>query len=261
MSKLVATCVRVDGLEPHEIDEMFRLFGAYYANVSFEQFRRDLLNKEHVFVMRDPQQPDIKGFSTIVAVSAPAGKRTARGFFSGDTVIDQAYWGQGALGVVFLKFLFLQKLRHPFSPLYWFLISKGYKTYLLMANNFASYYPRYEKPTPPAIQALIDSFALQLYPDTYDAGRGLIVHPQDQAKDRLKTQVAPIDAELLSRNRRVAFFVERNPDWQRGDELACLGEMTFSLPLEYQFKVIAKRLRKLLPGLRPPRPASEEAAT
>ena len=142
MKKLNAACVKVSTLKPGEIDEMFRLFENYYANVSHAQFKADLLKKEHVFIMRDPQQPDIKGFSTIVAVEAKTvGKsagRSARGFFSGDTVIHQDYWGQGALGVAFLKFLFLQKLKHPLSPLYWFLISKGYKTYLLLTRNFAT---------------------------------------------------------------------------------------------------------------------------
>lgn len=268
MSKLTAVCVKVSALTSTEIDEMFRLFGEYYANVSEEQFRQDLLQKEHVFVMRDPQKPDIKGFSTIVSVDAPVigtGRtRIARGFFSGDTVIDKEYWGQGALGVAFLKFLFLQKLRHPLRPLYWFLISKGYKTYLLMANNFVTHYPRYEKPTPPEIKALLDSFALQLYPDTYHKDSGLIVHPTDEAKDRLKATIAPICEQLLQENPRIAFFAERNPDWRRGDELACLGEMTFSMPFVYQLKVLRKRLGRLLPrpAIRPATGAlPEESAT
>ncbi|MEZ0372201.1 MAG: hypothetical protein ACAI44_24145 [Candidatus Sericytochromatia bacterium] len=270
MKKLNAACVRVNSLKPAEIDEMFRLFCDYYANVSYEQFKTDLLKKEHVFVMRDPRLPDIKGFSTIVAVEATTvGKdagRTARGFFSGDTVIHQDYWGQGALGIAFLKFLFLQKLRRPFSPLYWFLISKGYKTYLMMANNFACYYPRYDQPTPPDIQVLLDSFATQLYPESYQPATGLIVHPEDQAKDRLKTQVAPICEKLLLENPRIAFFAERNPGWKQGDELACLGEMTFMMPFEYQFKLLRKQtLRifgRLLPGFKPsPLPPTEESAT
>lgn len=260
MKKLTAACVKVSSLKSAEIDEMFRLFGEYYANVSYEQFKSDLQKKEHVFVMRDPQLPDIKGFSTIVAVSAPAGGRTARGFFSGDTVIDKEYWGSGALGVAFLKFLFLQKLKHPFSPLYWFLISKGYKTYLMMANNFETYYPRFDQPTPAKVQALLDSFAQQLYPTTYNPVTGLIVHPESDAKDRLKAQVAPICEKLLAENPRVAFFVERNPNWKQGDELACLGEMTFSLPFEYQYKLLRKSLSRFLPGLKP-LPASEERAT
>lgn len=264
MSKLTAVCVKVSTLKPAEVEEMFCLFCDYYANVSVDQFKKDLFKKDHVFLMRDPLFPDIKGFSTIVSVVAqPLNQgKPVRGFFSGDTVVHQDYWGQGALGVAFLKFLFLQKLRRPFEPLYWFLISKGYKTYLLMANNFPCHYPRYEKPTPPDIQALLDSFASQLYPEGYDPLLGTIAAPDPEQKDRLKTQVAPIGDVLLKHNPRIAFFVEKNPGWKQGNELACLAEMTFAMPFQYQSKIIRKRLSRIIPGLKPTPalPASDEGA-
>ena len=33
------------------------------------------------------------------------------------------------------------RIKYPFNELYWLLISKGYKTYLLLANNYYVYYP------------------------------------------------------------------------------------------------------------------------
>lgn len=268
--KLTAVCVKISDLKAHEIQEMFKLMGDYYANVTHDQFKSDLLKKDYVFLMRDPSKPDIKGFSTIVSIDAQladkkhAGKsRSVRGCFSGDTVIHRDYWGNAALQVSFLKFLFMQKLKKPFSPLYWFLISKGYKTYLLMANNFGEHYPRYERTTPPEMQALLDTFALHLYPETYSRELGTISAPPDQAKDRLKTEIAPICENLLATNPRVSFFVERNPGWKQGDELACIAEMTFMMPVKYQLKVVQKRLSKLLPGLKPaslPSSGREEGA-
>lgn len=268
--KLTAVCVKVTDLNAQEIEEMFKLMSDYYANVTHEQFKIDLFKKDSVFLMRDPVLPDVKGFSTIVSIKAQLaakdGKssRTVRGCFSGDTVIHRDYWGQGALGVAFLKFLFVQKLKQPFSPLYWFLISKGYKTYLLMANNFPEHYPRYERPTPTRMQDLIDSFATQLYPEAYQPELGTIVCPPEQSKDRLKTEIAPICENLLAENPRVSFFVERNPGWKQGDELACIAEMTFMMPVQYQLKVLRKRLGKWLPGLKPaslPSGREEGAAT
>lgn len=48
----------------------------------------------------------------------------------------QRFWGRRSLGVAFLIYMFKKKLARPSVPLHCFLISRGYKTYLLMANNF-----------------------------------------------------------------------------------------------------------------------------
>lgn len=232
---------------------MFRLFAEYYANVSYAQFQSDLKQKDHVFLMRDRTSQEIKGFSTIVGLDAEVNGRPVRGFFSGDTVIDREYWGQGALGVAFLKFLFMQKLKKPFSPLYWFLISKGYKTYLLMANNFQTHYPRFERSTPPEMQSLIDTFSQTLYGDYYVQERGVISFAQQAQvrdyvkKDCLKQDVTPISDELMA-HPRVAYFVERNPGWEQGDELACVAKMTFSMPFYYQYKVFKKMFSRAFGG-------------
>src|SRR5688500_11984751 len=207
---LKARCVSINALRQAQIEAMFLLFTEYYDQVSYSQFQTDLRGKDHVFLLCDPSG-EIRGFSTIVAIHAEREGRPVRGLFSGDTVVHKDYWGSGALGVAFLKYLFLQKLSRPFEPLYWFLISKGYRTYLMMANNFAEHYPRYEQPTPPDMQALIDRFALILYPDRYDPALGTIP-AAGKACDRLKADVAPIGENLLA-NPRIAYFVERNPGW------------------------------------------------
>lgn len=249
MKKLKAFGYAVSDLSTAQIESMFQLFAEYYANVTYEQFRKDLSQKDHVFVLKDKATLEIKGFSTIVALNSTVNGKPVRGFFSGDTVVDREYWGQGTLGVAFLKFLFLHKLRKPFEPLYWFLISKGYKTYLLMANNFQTHYPRCEKPTPPEIQTLINTFSTTLYGDCYYADRGVIsfAGQQSHIKDALKEDITPISEDLL-KNPRVAFFAEKNPQWDQGDELACVALMTFSMPFYYQLKTFKKLAQRAFSG-------------
>lgn len=249
MNKLKAYGYRVAELRTEDVQAMFRLFAEYYTQVNFEQFCRDLRQKDHVFVLKDQRSRAIKGFSTIMALQVQVQGKWVRAFFSGDTVVDREYWGQGTLGMAFLKFLFLHKLRRPWQPLYWFLISKGYKTYLLMANNFQIHYPRYERPTPPEMQALIDAFSETLYGAYYQRERGVISFARQQAqrKDALKQDIAPITAELLQ-NPRIAFFQERNPGWLEGDELACVALMTFSMPFYYQWKYLKKRFSRRSPA-------------
>ena len=248
MKKLTARCIHIKQLTQNDIQVMFELFGDYYANVQLEQFQKDLFAKDYVFLLCCAQSKEIKGFSTIVSVESELNQKTVRGFFSGDTVVHKDYWGQGTLGVAFLKFLFLQKLRRPLEPLYWFLISKGYKTYLLMANNFAWHYPRYERVTPANVQSLVDGFAAQLYPQSYDQSRGIIKGVNLDSKDHLKSHIAPIGDTLLRSNPRVAFFQDQNPNWQHGEELACLAEMTLGMPFKYQAKFLWRKVQKILPN-------------
>ena len=61
----------------------------------------------------------------------------------------------------------------PGDDLYWFLISKGYKTYLLLTNNFYNYYPnvnggdeRYRRVT--------EAYCEALFPEAFDRKRMLL---------------------------------------------------------------------------------------
>ncbi|MBI3649471.1 MAG: hypothetical protein HY231_00295 [Acidobacteria bacterium] len=235
-SRLTAKVVSVAELSYEDKARMLQLMQAYYDNVSREQFLTDLAKKSDVILLIDKNHAQIQGFSTLLCLRLPCGEKTIRGIFSGDTVVDKQYWGQRLLGKTFLRFLFKEKLRHPFEPLYWLLISKGYKTYLMMANNFSAYYPRFDKPTPADQRALLKAFYSTLYPNDYDAETGLI-KPAVGAY-QLKVGVAAISSALLTANPKVAFFQQVNPDWPKGAELACLARMTLWMPLYYALKVL-----------------------
>lgn len=244
--KLVCFNQKTSQLLKSEKEAMYLLFCRYYSNVTLDQFYKDLNKKDYVFLLRDKETLDVKGFSTIVELEIEYNNKKIRGFFSGDTVVDKEYWGQGTLGINFLKFLFIQKLKKPFSPLYWFLISKGYKTYLLMANNFKNHYPRHEEKTPKKIKWIIDSFSKELYGKFYNPKSGVISYSKHETniKDCLKSDITPITKDMLMANDRIKFFAKRNPGWQEGDELACIAKMTFSMPFNYQVKQIKKMLSK-----------------
>lgn len=232
--RLTSEIVSVDLLGLRDTARMFQLMQQYYDCVIEDRFLLDLSNKQSVILLRDETEREIQGFSTLRLVRVQAGDKTLRGVFSGDTVIDKRFWGQRELGRAFLRFLFLEKLRHPLDTLYWLLISKGYKTYLMMANNFSEHYPRFERPTPEDKKAVMDAFYLALYPDDYDPTTGLIKVSEESC--RLKTGVAAISDALLESNPRIAFFQKANPRWASGVELACIARMTLFMPLYYATK-------------------------
>lgn len=227
-----STVVPVSTLAQGDIEQLFSLFQSYYDSVSLKAFRKDLQAKDRIILLRD-QAGIIHGFSTLRFFDVEVENRLFRGVFSGDTVVSKTHWGDRSLGKAFLHELFHQRLRHPFQPLYWALISKGYKTYLLMTNNVPVHWPRFEQPTPRSDQALLDAFGSQLFPEHFDPARGVVTFPKSQG--HLKAGVADIGADLLA-NPRIAFFNNYNPGWSRGEELMCLARMDWSLPLRYAWK-------------------------
>lgn len=230
-AKIECMTLAIDELTAEEVRQMYHLFEQYYDAVSFETFTRDLYKKDKVLVARDHEKGKFAGFTTVKIMKVPfewnGRTKYATGIFSGDTIVSPEYWGQRIMNAAFAAMVFKEKCKRPFSPLYWFLISKGYKTYLLLTNNFDEYYPNLNVPTPPKIQKIIDSYATQLYPENYDPEAGLLRFEQSQGN--LKNTVAPIDDELMDSQPNVAFFQAKNPDWQKGNELVCLGVVDWPL--------------------------------
>lgn len=237
MAELQGRVVATEKISAAMRREMFALFQRYYEQVDFERFEADLRPKQFVILLFDSENR-VQGFSTLQHLLVYRNGRPIRGIFSGDTVVDERYWGQRTLGRVFLRHLWMEKCRRPFAPLWWFLISKGYKTYLLMANSFPEHYPRFEEPTPNDAQEVMDAFAGQMFPDAYQKESGTIEFAVPHGQ--LKNRVAPITPDLLE-NPRIAFYQERNPGWRLGTELACVAKMTWSLPLYYTAKAMLKR--------------------
>src|SRR5262245_44121026 len=90
--RLRAALVEVTHLSETQRAAMWELFSRYYAEVTIEQFRRDLLAKQRVVLLLDSGDGSIQGFSTIVVESPVIDGRRLVAVFSGDTVIEQSYW-------------------------------------------------------------------------------------------------------------------------------------------------------------------------
>ncbi|MBX3022042.1 MAG: hypothetical protein KF799_10230 [Bdellovibrionales bacterium] len=253
--KVDCSAVAVSELAAAEIEQMFALFEKFYDCVSFETFCTDLYKKDRILLARERDTWRIAGFTTlkIMSIDFERGgrKQVATGIFSGDTILAPEYWGCRVLNSAFASLLLKEKMKRPFGDLYWFLISKGYKTYLLLTNNFLEYYPALHARTPAHVQQVMDSYASELYPEAYDKASGLLIF--QESLGQLKTSVAPIDGNLMESQPNVAFFQNRNPDWQKGNELVCLGVIDWRLFGYYVVKAArcatmawVKRAKKIL---------------
>lgn len=208
-----------------QVKEMYAIFKAHYEHTDLETFMADLSKKDGAILLREPDNGRIVGFSSIVTM--PMGERSnlGAGVFSGDTIVMPEYWGSRALHFAFMRYIIRQKLRRPATPLFWLLISKGYKTYLLMANNFDQYYPHPDN-RHPELEPLVQSYCERLFPGHYDPEARVLDF--GESAQHLRQGVAGITEEMAREVPKIRFFRDRNPTWDRGTELPCIALLTYA---------------------------------
>lgn len=207
-------------LTPIQRRRMHRLMRMHYAGVTRRSFDRDLAEKRWVLLLSDARG-QVQGFTTLMLLEVEVAGERVQALFSGDTIIHRAYWGEPTLAQAWAAFALDLAERTP-GPLYWFLISKGYRTYKYLPLYFEDYHPRPDAAPPPRLAAIMAALAERKYPGSYDARRGLIRVP---GKDRLRPELAAIEPHRLN-DPHVRFFLERNPGYAAGDELVCLAELS-----------------------------------
>lgn len=247
--RLAASTVPVRSLTPALRDEAFALFEESYAGTDRARFESDLEDKQRIILLRDRDTGRLRGFST-VRIDPVRTPRAGRVIFSGDTVIHRDYWGQKQLQRAFTRILLEAKLRAPHRPLYWLLLSKGYRTYMLLANAFPRAVPRRDGPPDPALRAALDDLAAARFGASYDPSSGVVRFAG--VRERVREGLAPITERHLA-NPHVRFFVERNPRWSEGDELACLAEVRLVDIARIAGRLGAARVRRARQGVAPAR--------
>jgi hypothetical protein len=220
--KLIGRLVNVEDVTPQDRDVMFGLMDRHYAQVAREVFETDLAEKQWVIQVLDPHTEMVCGFSTQMMLKVAVAGRSVRALFSGDTIIAREHWGDSTLASVWGQLALSLVDAFGEGDLYWFLISKGYKTYRFLPVFFREFYPRHDAPTPAWAREVIDVLGRTRYPDAYDPAAGII--RAGPGKDRLRDGVADITPERL-RDPHVRYFAERNPGHAQGAELCCLAPL------------------------------------
>lgn len=232
-SEIIARFVPVRNISAKDRQQMFDVFEQYYSGTDFKTFESDMCKKTGVILVRRRQDKVIVGFTTVTEYYfiMPNGK-PACGVFSGDTIIQKEYWGSRVLQTRFFIYVLMKKISSGRTPLYWLLISKGFKTYLLLANNFLDYHP-HPKGKNAHLDAVVKSYCENLFPGIYDEKSGLLDFGDDY--QMLKGGVAEITDELREEKPKVAFFEEKNPTWQKVTELPCVGVLSYKVLFGYVF--------------------------
>lgn len=210
-----------DALSPGQRDQMFALFSTHYADVTRNCFEADLAVKTWVILLVDEQQI-IRGFSTQETYAIEHAGVTRQVLFSGDTIVDPACWGSQELVRGWCAVAARMLREAGSTPCYWFLISKGYRTYLYLPLFFKCYHPHHEG-TGLDLKSLLDSVAKAKFGSCYDSRSELIRF--EPALGRLAAGLNEIP-QNREHDPAVSYFLQRNPDFAHGVELACLAPIS-----------------------------------
>jgi hypothetical protein len=200
---------------------MFDLLQEHYENCTPELFQSDLDSKNWVILLRARESRAIQGFSTLAFYESQLEEESVGVVYSGDTIIHPAYWGTSELPRTWIRTV-LQVGKQLPQPLYWLLISSGYKTYRFLAIFFKEFHPRHDQPTPPKIQQILHHLARERFAADYDPQRGIVRFSRGATP--LRRGIADITSRRL-RDPHTAYFAARNPGHVLGDELVCLAHI------------------------------------
>jgi hypothetical protein len=199
---------------------MFALMNEFYVTQQQEQFRADLAAKQWVILLRSADEA-IQGFSTVALNPAGTGTAEANFYYSGDTILHPDYWGTQELVKGFFHLVRSIHLADPDRVLYWLLLSKGHRTYMYLPLFFKAYYPGLPERENTSLRLLLDGAANKVFGPYWHPERGLVLLPNDGAMTE-----ALSEASFRKNGEHVTFFLERNPGFQEGHELACLVDLS-----------------------------------
>lgn len=230
----------VFGILDDRIREMFNLFGQHYRHVSYRRFEDDLKSKDFVILLTGPDG-SLCGFSTLAVMEIYLNGTKYRALFSGDTIIDPNHWGDLSLSQAFIQLTARVKKQAPEHPLYWFLIVKGHRTYRYLPAFFHEFHPNHSNTISHHARQLMDALAVKRFGEDYDPKAGVIrfATPRGQLCSKLAA-IPPKDQN----NPHVQYFLEKNPEFAKGEELVCLAEISPQNIRPFARRIFAAEMKK-----------------
>jgi len=210
---------------------MVVLYLRYYDSSSEALFLSDLEHKTEALLVYSGAE--LVGFTTQEVYRRSWQGQDIQVIYSGDTVVEQAHWGQQALAFSWIERAGRIKREAPDIPLYWFLIVKGHRTYRYLPAFALKFHPHWSEQCD-SMKSLADSLASDKFGTDYDPEKGIIAFPE--SRGQLKGNYAHPTADEQSKQ-AVQFFLQRNPGYLEGHEMVCLCELS-----EHNLKPLTRRV-------------------
>ncbi|HHP7245377.1 MAG TPA: hypothetical protein ACFE0H_11885 [Elainellaceae cyanobacterium] len=200
---------------------MIALLNRHFDGVDLDVFEADLTQKNWVLLLRDQHSDELKGFSTLRIYETKFQGKPISVIYSGDTVMDPSAWSSPALARSWISAVKHLRQHYPNGKFYWLLISSGYRTYRFLPIFWRTFYPRYDSPTPPDVDAIMTFLAGKQFGKLYHKAEEIVRFPNPQ---RLKGMLQGIPEERKT-DPHIRFFEQKNPGHLQGDELVCIAEI------------------------------------
>jgi hypothetical protein len=201
---------------------MFELMRSNYDFMTKDNFLADLNQKQYVGLLYDKEQT-VQGFTTYAINPQNCGTSEYNILFSGDTIIAPEHWGSHELTRGFCKSVGQFMAWDIHKKWYWYLLSKGHRTYMYLPLFFEAYYPSVAPSSSDNLLAAIaDAVSQCLYPKYWQKELGILKF------DTKIGQLTPKLAEATfqkAKKQHVAFFLKKNPQFYEGEELVCITDL------------------------------------
>lgn len=211
--------VAISELSQDELAAMSSLYLQNYDGSSTEIFLSDLREKSEAILLRCNEI--LVGFTTLQTFWHAFNGTQIRVIYSGDTIVHPAHWGQQQLAFAWIKRIGEFKAQALATPLYWFLLVKGHRTFKYLTVFGKSFYPHWEHDRQD-LQPLAEELALGKFGNVFNPASGVVEFPS--SRGHLKESIATPSAEEMLRP-DTQFFLRRNPGYRNGHELVCVCEL------------------------------------
>ena len=223
-TELSTTClahlVSRDSLKPDDLENMHLLLSDHFDGVTWEQFQRDVAEKNWVILMKRSER--LVGFSTMLLYETSVDGKPYSIVYSGDTIVAPEAWNTSTLPRAWIGSVAKLRTLYSHGAYLWLLLTSGFRTYRFLPLFWREFFPRFDFQTPTHWKRLIDCLGSERFGEQFDPATGVVrfQHPQ-----RLRGPLGVIPPGRKS-DSHIAYFASRNPSHLAGDELVCLTELS-----------------------------------
>ncbi|MEM7179301.1 MAG: hypothetical protein AAF518_00195 [Spirochaetota bacterium] len=214
---------RTDEMSIQLQKELFQILQDYYTNTEYQEFCKDLQNKDAVLVLFDQEETPV-GFTTWFVRDFQFAKQKGKFIYSGDTVIRKHASGSLALPIAWGKVMLdIADSLGTGEKLYWLLTTKGFRTYRYLSVFFKKFYPAVDSVSE-NLPETCEYLARSLFGSMYQKETGILLRSGKKQAIRFVAE----DTAYISRSpdKHIRFFQKKNPRFFDGEELVCLAEFS-----------------------------------
>src|SRR5688572_16849189 len=125
-ARLIGRVVLRPELDGHTRDAMYRLLSGHFIGADRTTFEADLREKQYAILLEDEER-ELRGFSTLLLYTTEASGLKISVVYSGDTIVDRAWWGSPALARTWIHTVQQLRAANAGVELYWLLLTSGYR--------------------------------------------------------------------------------------------------------------------------------------